>query len=555
MVEQRERVMWVFALAVVASLSVHLPMWGALGVLAKWWDDRPLAAAPPASSGVELSMDELPDDQFVELDPLESTDDEEPEEPPVEDDAPELPPEPEPEVVEPEPEPEPEPEREATPPPEDAMNRRAVQQRSQDPTVETPENAEYVARENNRVEEETVAEVRSLDQDSPETSMGEPLESSEADEQGNADSLEIQESDETEGEESSTTSAEEMAGTPRPTAPTPRSQDAREERSGGQEPEMETVTISDGFGTFTVRRPVAEGTGGGESGGEQQRARRRRNGSRSGRGRREGDGPDLRISWNQFEQVYGEDQLQQEREAYVEERLTRIRGNGQRQRRWADFRAAIENYIPGVRPGNQTALNAAASPYADYIATIHRSIHQEFAVRFIGGLPSAGSNPMADQSLVTKLEIIFNADGSLHRVGVVRSSGLLPFDFGSFDAVMRGQPYPTPPDAIKSGDGRVYLHWAFHRNGRQCGTWNAEPYILPNPPGSPRRREGLIDGLQQDSVVPAEASPTWGTDGDESGEEPESPEEGSPESPPTQEGNPEESARLVLPDRIRVSFS
>ena len=32
-----------------------------------------------------------------------------------------------------------------------------------------------------------------------------------------------------------------------------------------------------------------------------------------------------------------------------------------------------------------------------------------------------------------------------------------------------------------SGDGRVYVHWDFYNNERQCGTFNAEPYILPMP--------------------------------------------------------------------------
>ena len=30
-------------------------------------------------------------------------------------------------------------------------------------------------------------------------------------------------------------------------------------------------------------------------------------------------------------------------------------------------------------------------------------------------------------------------------------------------------------------DGRVYVHWDFYNNERQCGTFNAEPYILPMP--------------------------------------------------------------------------
>jgi TonB family protein len=86
---------------------------------------------------------------------------------------------------------------------------------------------------------------------------------------------------------------------------------------------------------------------------------------------------------------------------------------------------------------------------------------------------------------VAKVEIVVNPDGTLDRVGVVKSSGNLMYDFGAFNAVQRGAPYPVPPEKIRSPDGRTYMRWALHRNESQCGTWNAEPFILKNPPRSP----------------------------------------------------------------------
>ena len=142
-----------------------------------------------------------------------------------------------------------------------------------------------------------------------------------------------------------------------------------------------------------------------------------------------------------------------------------------------------------VKPGNQTALNAAASPFAAYLAEMHRSIHREFAMRFLPSLPVVGG-AFADPSLVTRLEIIVNNDGSLHQVGVVRTSGFTPFDYGAWNAVTRAAPFPQPPKRILSGDGRVYLRWDFYNNERQCGTFNAEPFILPNPGGDPKPSPG-----------------------------------------------------------------
>jgi hypothetical protein len=46
--------------------------------------------------------------------------------------------------------------------------------------------------------------------------------------------------------------------------------------------------------------------------------------------------------------------------------------------------------------------------------------------------------------------------------------------------VFASGPYPNPPKEIRSGNGKVYMHWAFHRNERACGTFGAQPYILDN---------------------------------------------------------------------------
>ena len=250
------------------------------------------------------------------------------------------------------------------------------------------------------------------------------------------------------------------------------------------------------------------------------------------------------MAWSQFEAAVGSEKLDQDRRAYLAERKSSQRGIA-REKTWNEFRAAIENYVPGVKRGGTTALNAAASPFATYIAAVHRRIHQEFADGFLRSLPIGGS-PYQDPTLMTKLEIVLNRDGSVHRVGVVRSSGLLPFDFGAFNSVLRGQPYPPAPSSILSGDGRVYFHWGFYRNQRQCGTFNAEPYIVPNPRGSTGRKDGLTDAPDWDTVVPGDAKPTWRTREEESqeGDQPKRPPE---KSPPAQPKEQEEKVPAVPP--------
>ena len=86
--------------------------------------------------------------------------------------------------------------------------------------------------------------------------------------------------------------------------------------------------------------------------------------------------------------VVGQDKLNQERIADGERRKSAHRGSWQASNfeRW---RAAIENYVSSVKPGNQTALNTARSPFATYLTTIHNRIHPLFAEDFFGSRSTA----------------------------------------------------------------------------------------------------------------------------------------------------------------------
>src|SRR5205823_5493518 len=56
-----------------------------------------------------------------------------------------------------------------------------------------------------------------------------------------------------------------------------------------------------------------------------------------------------------------------------------------------------------------------------------------------------------------------------------------PFDVAAIDSVMSAAPFPRPPQAIRSANGKVYLDWQFHRDDRACGTFGVDPHILTTP--------------------------------------------------------------------------
>ena len=179
------------------------------------------------------------------------------------------------------------------------------------------------------------------------------------------------------------------------------------------------------------------------------------------------------------------------------EQLTReIRADGERRKsqhagKWRPvgierWRSAIENYVPSVKPGNQTALNTARAPFASYLNQVHSRIHPIFADQFLASLDSLpASDPQNRPDLSTNLEIVLDRDeGRVHRLGVTKASGVTAFDVNALDSVYRAQPFGPPPREIVSPDGFVYFHWEFHRGPEACGTWNARPYILKGQPKS-----------------------------------------------------------------------
>lgn len=457
--------------AILASLSVHLPVYEVLGVLAKIFHAEEANRKKVSNAPVEIDFDALspdskqPSDEIVKPKlpkPVEETKAVEKKE-----------------VV-----------AKAIEPPKVIPNafQQAIKQKSQDPSVPPPDDPKYVANENSRVKEETVARIRSYSQDSQEQSAGRLKEQSTSEDKnpGNSDQEQT-------GGDSEDRAAENRA---QPPAPSSRSASAAPPSAGGVQAQPGERLITDKFGTFAVRQPAPgrpgpaphpDAVGAGPA----------------------SQGP-LAVNWSKFADAVGQDKLRDDREIYqYAKRLRRskIRG-GNAQVRWQTFKAAIENFTPSVKAGNQTALNAAASPFANYLTEVHILIHQEFADRFIPNIP-AGTSPLNDPNLVTTLEVILNKDGTVHRVGVVSSSGILQFDYGAFSAVMNGAPYPEAPSSILSGDGRVYFHWGFYRNERQCGTFNAQAFILPNPPPSQPIKDLLNEPVLQKNPnsTPAPTAP------------------------------------------------
>jgi hypothetical protein len=228
-------------------------------------------------------------------------------------------------------------------------------------------------------------------------------------------------------------------------------------------------------------------------------------------------GPQINLDMKGVEIAVGAEQFRAERAADGAARRSAHRGNMDKNK-FQKYRAAIENYEPVVELGNTTALNAARSPFATYINTIHNRIHPIFAEEFLTSLDSLAKSHQLNQDLVTHLEIVLDRDtGKVVRLGVTRASGATAFDVVALSSVDRAGPFGKAPEIIGSPDGNVYLHWEFHRDPFDaCTTRNARPYILKNAPAKhvaplgPRAKPGATPRKDEGNGPPGPLLPLRG---------------------------------------------
>jgi hypothetical protein len=199
--------------------------------------------------------------------------------------------------------------------------------------------------------------------------------------------------------------------------------------------------------------------------------------------------PTISIDEKVAKAAIGMDQLDKLKKIEGETKLSMHRGQW-KSSSLEKWRAAIENYVPGVKTGNQTNLGTAAAPWATYLAQIHVRLHPIFAEGFVDGLSDLPSgHPLQDKNLVTRMEIVIKSDGTIHHLGIVKASGVTAFDIAALDSVDRAGPFGKVPTEIISPDGLAYLHWEFHRDEMRCSNVNAYPYKLKEggaPPPDPK---------------------------------------------------------------------
>jgi hypothetical protein len=144
---------------------------------------------------------------------------------------------------------------------------------------------------------------------------------------------------------------------------------------------------------------------------------------------------------------------------------------------------------PGSDTGYPTSFTPAPAlgPPPPSDPTVRGHAYLEAVYDGIGGpwtqfledcrLRLAPAHPLNDPALVATAELAIDATGRLLEA-TVAGSGHADFDAAVTGVVRDRAPYPRPPPALVSDDGRLHLTWRFARDVRQAGVAGAEIVVI-----------------------------------------------------------------------------
>ena len=126
--------------------------------------------------------------------------------------------------------------------------------------------------------------------------------------------------------------------------------------------------------------------------------------------------------------------------------------------------AATSDHLRDLRPGAQTLLNTKEFAYFSFFQRVRGQLEQywEPGLRHrLEQLYSRGRTLASDTDHSTRLTVVLNGDGTITRILVEHTSGLLDLDQAAVDAFNRAGPFPNPPRGLLERDGTVRIEWEF----------------------------------------------------------------------------------------------
>jgi TonB family protein len=131
---------------------------------------------------------------------------------------------------------------------------------------------------------------------------------------------------------------------------------------------------------------------------------------------------------------------------------------------------ATADMIPADKLAEPALNDKLPAPEAEYLRRIHAHIHKRWAdnfVRLIGEqIPAA--NPLNEPGRTAEVDLTVAADGQVVSSRITTSSGFPGFDDAITEILHDSIPFPRPPEAVRSDDDHLHVHWVFARDQRRC---------------------------------------------------------------------------------------
>lgn len=127
------------------------------------------------------------------------------------------------------------------------------------------------------------------------------------------------------------------------------------------------------------------------------------------------------------------------------------------------FSAATDDHLEGVDEAEQTILSTREFQYYAYYNRIKDLLRQHWKPkvhRELTKLMGKGRR-LSSQELTTKVLVVLNNQGKIHKISKLGSSGIGELDGAAVLAFNQAAPFPNPPKGMIEPDGFVRVRWDF----------------------------------------------------------------------------------------------
>lgn len=120
---------------------------------------------------------------------------------------------------------------------------------------------------------------------------------------------------------------------------------------------------------------------------------------------------------------------------------------------------------PDVSVGSINALNTDRLTYYSFYSRVNEAIYFRWNSRVKNSLDSFDRNYLRNvvrlNRWVTQAEILLRPDGRVHKVLIMKESGILQFDLAAANAFKDAATFPNPPQEMIQDDGFIHLKYSF----------------------------------------------------------------------------------------------